>query len=120
MKANSFTFFVVMFSFVATSVCQAMGTEDDTAKLVHLDSVERADLNGAVSVAISSDGLFLYASAFKAASHVVCSRELETGKLTHVQTLQDADRLQGATSLRLSQDGRFAVAAAFTSKTISL
>ncbi len=89
-------------------------------RLVHLDTVKREDLNAVTSVLVSSDGRFVYASAYRAASHVVFSRDEKTGQLKHVQTVQNFERLAGATSFRLSRDERFAIAAAFRSKAISL
>ena len=94
--------------------------EVEEQRLAYLDSVKRDDLDAVTSVVVSSDGRFLYASAYQAASHVVFSRDQKTGKLTHIQTVQNVERLAGATALRLSRDERFAVAAAWRSKAISL
>ncbi len=88
--------------------------------LTLVESVVREDLGGTTSVVVSPDGRFLYASAYQAASHVVFARDAKTGKLEHVQTVQDEARLEGATALRLSTDGRLAVATAFRAKAVSL
>lgn len=88
--------------------------------LVHVESFQRGDLDAVTSVVVSSDGRFLYASAYQAASHVVFSRDQKTGKLTHLQTIQDRQRLSGATALRLSRDEKYAVTAAFRSKAVTL
>ncbi len=100
----------------------AAGADDveSPRRLAHIGLVQREDLDAVASVAISRDGRFLYASAYQAASHVVFARDKATGRLEHVQTIQNADLLAGATALRLSHDERFAVAAAFRSKAVSL
>jgi 6-phosphogluconolactonase (cycloisomerase 2 family) len=72
------------------------------------------------SVEVSQDGRFLYASAWRAATITVFERNPDSGELTEVQKLVDAENLQGATALRLSPDGRMAVASAFTSETTVL
>ena len=77
-------------------------------------------LNMVTSVEVSQDGRFLYASAWRAATITVFERDADSGELTEVQKLVDAENLQGATALRLSPDGRMAVASAFSSKTTVL
>ncbi len=81
---------------------------------------KRDDLGAPTSVVVSPDGKFLYASAWKSASHVVFKRDAASGKLEHVQTLSDAALLDGATDLRLSPDGKLAAAAAFRSQSVVL
>jgi len=77
-------------------------------------------LDSVTSVTISSDGRFLYASAWKAKTHTVFLRDLQTGKLTSLQTINDPGVLDGATALRLSNSGKLAASAAFRSKTLTL
>src|SRR5262245_35946233 len=91
---------------------------DGTPALVEVN--QREDLDAPTSVVVSPDGKFLYASAWKSASHVVFKRDAGSGKLTHVQTVQDATLLDGATDLRLSRDGTLAAAAAFRSQSVVL
>src|SRR5262245_57579057 len=91
---------------------------DGTPALVEVN--QREDLDAPTSVVVSPDGKFLYASAWRSASHVVFKRDAASGKLEHVQTLSDAALLDGATDLRLSPDGRFAAAAAFRSQSVVL
>jgi 6-phosphogluconolactonase (cycloisomerase 2 family) len=80
----------------------------------------RKDLGAPTSVEVSPDGKFLYASAWRSATHVVFKRDQGTGKLHHVQTITDPVLLDGATDLRLSNDGALAVAAAFRSQSVVL
>ena len=84
-----------------------------------VESTTHPDLGFVVSTVISNDGKFLYSSAWKANAVAVFSREKESGKITHLQSLKDPD-LAGAVCLRLSQDGKFAAACSFNAKTVTL
>lgn len=81
---------------------------------------QRTDLESLCAVVFSPDGKFVYASPWRIASHVVAAVDEETGKLSHVQTVEDGERIDGATGLRLSRDGTMAAAGSFRSKTVSL
>ena len=118
MTANALAILIAALSLSAPPSVRA--EEEAKHRLAYLESVQRDDLHAVSSVVVSSDGRFLYASAYQAAGHVVFSRDEKTGQLTHIQTVQDRARLLGATSLRLSRDERFAVAAAYGSKAVSL
>ncbi len=85
-------------------------------ELTLIEAVNRSDLAKVVRTALSPDGKFLYATCWNPGSLVVFSRDLQTGKLTHVQTIGKKPALAGATDLDLSPDGRFAVVVAFHSK----
>ena len=89
-------------------------------KLHFVDSVKRDDLMGVTSVEVSSDGKFLYASAYIAATINVFKRDAKSGRLKHVQSITDFASLRGATGVRLSPDGRYAAAGAFGSRTCVL
>jgi 6-phosphogluconolactonase (cycloisomerase 2 family) len=85
-----------------------------------IESVHRNDLAKVVRTELSGDGKFLYATCWNPGSVVVFARDGQTGKLTHVQTIDNKIDLGGATGLALSPDGRFAVVAAFQSKNVIL
>lgn len=103
------------------SIANGLSAQDASKeRLTYVESTEREDLDAVTSVVISSDGRFLYTSAYQAASHVVFARDMKSGELSHVQTVFERDLSQGATSLRLSKDNRFAVTAAFRSQAVTL
>lgn len=77
-------------------------------------------LSKVTSVEISKDGKFLYASAWDAATITVFRRDADSGALTEVQKVVDAENLSGSTALRLSEDGKMAAASAFRSQTAVL
>src|SRR5262245_36157062 len=87
--------------------------------LRHVGTTKHPGLLGAVTVALSPDGQFLYAQGFQANAVNTFRRNAATGTLTHVQTLADP-RIAGAVKLRLSPDGKLAVAACFAAKSIGL
>ena len=68
-------------------------TRDDKGegRLKHVEAEVRDDLDGVVTAAISNDGKFLYASAWKGGTLVVFARDAATGKLDHKQTIADTD-----------------------------
>jgi 6-phosphogluconolactonase (cycloisomerase 2 family) len=90
------------------------------AELTLIEHVRRSDLAKVVRTELSPDGKFLYAICWNPGTLVAFSRDLRTGKLTHIQTVGDNPELAGGTGLALSPDGRFAVVAAFRSKAIIL
>ena len=102
------------------------GAQDDDKKKIAdgtpvlVQRFQRDDLESLCAVDFSPDSKFIYASPWSIAAHVVAAVDEKTGKLSHVQTLQDADRIDGATGLRLSEDGQLAAAGAFRSNTVSL
>ena len=86
-------------------------------ELMLLEAVERADLAKVTFVTISPDGKFLYARlAGNPGTLIVFARDLETGKLTHVQTFDGQPELAGAACVELSPDARLAVVVAFQSR----
>jgi 6-phosphogluconolactonase (cycloisomerase 2 family) len=87
-------------------------------QFVHSES--RPELRYAVSATVSTDGKFVYAAAWQGHSICVYSRDAKTGRLNHLQTIQDQNNLSGAISLRLSPDGGYALATAFLSQTAVL
>jgi 6-phosphogluconolactonase (cycloisomerase 2 family) len=89
-------------------------------RLSHVATVARDDLGAVTSVEVSPDGKFLYASAWRSATHVVFRRDATTGKLEHLQTVEDRERLDGATALRLAKESDLAAAASFRSKCVVL
>ncbi|MCQ3977303.1 MAG: hypothetical protein DPW09_28060 [Anaerolineae bacterium] len=72
-------------------------------------------LNGAFSVAVSSDGKHLYAASSDDDAVAVFSRNATTGALTFVEAqkdgLNDVDGLNGAFSVAVSSDGKHLYAA---------
>lgn len=109
-----FSAFVVSVAgaFEADTVIEESPTD---GRLEFVAGVPRDSLDSVTSVSISSDGKFLYASAWQAAAVNVFARNVETGELTHLQEIVDSDNLDGATALRLSPDEKYAVATAFRS-----
>ncbi len=95
-------------------------TEEATSHLTLVQKFTRDDLSSVTSVDYSPDGRFLYASTWRVGTHVVASVDKETGKLTHVQTIEGEARLNGAAGLRLSRDGSLAAAGAFRAETVTL
>jgi 6-phosphogluconolactonase (cycloisomerase 2 family) len=91
-----------------------------SAELTLIESLRRSDLAKVVRTELSPDGKFLYATCWNPGSVVVFARDDQSGRLTHVQTIDNKIDLRGATGLALSPDGRFAVVAAFESKNIIL
>lgn len=89
-------------------------------RYTYVGSVERGDLNGVTSVAVSPDGEHLYAAAWRPATISRYDRDPLTGDLDHQQTITDSEVLGGAVALRLSPDGRHAVATAFNSQAVVL
>ncbi len=78
------------------------------------------ELASVTSVAISPQGKFLYASAWRVKANSAFTRDPQNGKLTALQTVSDPQLLDGATALRLSNSGKLAVSASFRSKTLTL
>jgi 6-phosphogluconolactonase (cycloisomerase 2 family) len=93
-----------------------LNTSGEASELVLVETITRDDLAKVVSSVISPDGKFLYASCWNPGALVVFARDIEMGKLTHVQTVADRPDLRGATGVALSPDARFAVLATFASK----
>jgi 6-phosphogluconolactonase (cycloisomerase 2 family) len=95
-------------------------TSGVATELTLVETITRDDLAKVVSSVISPDGKFLYASCWDPGALVIFARDIETGKLTHVQTVTGKPDLRGATGVALSPDARFAVLAAFQSKDVFL
>ena len=85
-----------------------------------LASARHESLAGAVTVALSPDGKFLYAPGFQANSMCIFARDEATGGLRHVASVVDADQLNGAVSLKISPDGKLAAAVSFRAKSVAL
>lgn len=88
--------------------------------LQFLDSVSLPELSYVVSAAVSADGKFLYAAAWRGNTVCVFSRDANSGRLELIQTIDDAEMLSGAIAVRLSPDGKYALATAFLSQTAIL
>lgn len=88
--------------------------------LTHVETVKRKDLDGVNCGVISVDGKYLYSTAWRSNTIGVFKRNQETGKLTHVQSLNSERDLQGTTAVSLSPNGKYTVASAFQSKTMVL
>jgi 6-phosphogluconolactonase (cycloisomerase 2 family) len=88
--------------------------------LRHIGSIRHEALLGAVTLAISPDGRFVYVPAFQTSAVNVFRRDAATGHLEHQATLADAAQLGGIVTLRLSPDGKYAVGACFRAKSIAL
>jgi 6-phosphogluconolactonase (cycloisomerase 2 family) len=97
-----------------TSVTPSNPTSSGELTLV--EAVNPNDLATVVRSAISPDGRFLYAVCWNPGTLVIFARDLDTGNLTHVQTIDNKPELSGAGSVALSPDGRSAVVVAFRSK----
>lgn len=96
----------------------ALETGEGRLKLV--EPTIHDDLDGAVSATVSGDGKFVYSAAWRSAKLTAFGRDPATGKLTHKQTILDADSLAGTTALALSPDGKLAIASAFQSQSAVL
>jgi 6-phosphogluconolactonase (cycloisomerase 2 family) len=86
--------------------------------LRYINSIKHEGLAGAVTVAISPDGRFVYGQGFQAHSVNAFRRDEVTGELTHVQTIADPENLAGAVKLRFSNDGKQAVVACYAAKSV--
>lgn len=73
-----------------------------------------------VGVAISGDRRHAYTAAYGAKTIGVFSRDLKTGELTGIETIQDSNLLDCVTAARLSPDNRFLITAAFRSNAVVL
>jgi 6-phosphogluconolactonase (cycloisomerase 2 family) len=76
----------------------------------HRDGMANVDgIDGASSVAVSGDGLHVYAAGLDDNAIAVFARDPVTGRLTFVETQRDGmagvDGLEGASSVTLSADG---------------
>jgi len=81
------------------------------AGLRFCSTIERADLNSAISAAVSPDGTFLYVAASTGQTASVYRFDAATKSLQHVQSISDPQDMLGVSALRLSPDGRLVVAA---------
>jgi 6-phosphogluconolactonase (cycloisomerase 2 family) len=88
--------------------------------LRHVASATHVDLNGAVNVALSPDGSFVYSPGWRSNAINIFRRNAATGALVHQATLVDGEHLAGVVHVRLSPDGKLAVATSFNSKTVCL
>ncbi len=91
-----------------------------SGELTLIDTVSRNDLMKVVRTEFSPDGKFLYATCWNPGALVTFARDVQTGKLTHVQTIAGNPELAGAGGLTISPDGRLAVVTAFQSKAVIL
>jgi 6-phosphogluconolactonase (cycloisomerase 2 family) len=87
-----------------------------SAELTLVESVHRSDLAKVTHTELSPNAKFLYATSWNPGSIVVFARDVQTGLLTHVQTVDNKLDLRGAAGIALSPNGRFAVVPAFQSK----
>ncbi|MEY3219565.1 MAG: hypothetical protein RIT27_922 [Pseudomonadota bacterium] len=76
-------------------------------------------LNGAVAVAVSPDGGFVYAAGFSDKSIATFSRQ-SNGKLTFVETYTNTTNLNGINNLIISADGKFVYVAALFGNGIAI
>jgi 6-phosphogluconolactonase (cycloisomerase 2 family) len=88
--------------------------------LVSLEIVKRDDLRGACGISLSPDGKFLYVAAWRTNTIATFRRDERAGKIEHVQSLTDPERLNGVTCVCVSPDGKWALAVAFNSKKATL
>jgi 6-phosphogluconolactonase (cycloisomerase 2 family) len=86
----------------------------------HLSTVATAELNGAVNLALSPDGKFLYCPSWRTNSICILRTNPVSGGLERHGTLFDGERLNGVVQVRLSQDGKQAVATSFRAKSVCL
>ncbi len=96
------------------------GSPSVSGLLEPVASEPREDLQSVVGIAVSSDGKYVYAAAYRSSAAVVFARDPQSGLLTHIQTFSDKTNLFGAVSIRLSPGGRYATVASFVSKTVAL
>lgn len=102
----------------AARILRALGQEG--VGLVSLEMVKRDDLRGACGISLSPDGKFLYVAAWRTNTIAAFRRDEASGKLQHLQSLADPERLSGVTCVRISPDGKWALAVAFRSKKVTL
>lgn len=112
--------FGACFSLLLSTLSSQQTLAQNTVTHKHIQTIERADLASVCGTTISPDQKFLYASAWSSNSIVICRRDAETGKLEHVDTLNDDEKLHGNTSVDFSPDGKLAVATAFRNHSVSL
>ncbi len=91
-----------------------------SGELTLIETVSRSDLMKVVRTEFSPDEKFLYAACWDPGALVIFARDPQTGKLTHVQTIDGNPELAGAGGLAISPDGRLAVVTAFHSKAVIL
>jgi 6-phosphogluconolactonase (cycloisomerase 2 family) len=109
-------------SVTPTSVSSHGSAQRSTAsgELTLVESISRSDLMKVVRTEFSPDAKFLYATCWNPGALVTFARDVQTGKLTHVQTIDGNPELAGAGGLAISPDGRLAVVTAFQSKAVIL
>jgi len=97
------------------------GVDAESSKTLKIvQNIERDSLKGVVGISTSSDGRFLYASAYTSAAIHAFSIDQQTGKLTLIEDIIDRAKLRGVTDFCLSPDGKTGVASAFASKAATL
>ncbi len=85
-----------------------------------IETQQLATLDRVVSVEISPDGRFLYAAAYNANALSVFEIAADTGRLTLVETIQDAEKLAGVVAMRLTPKKNLAAAVSFRSRSLTL
>jgi 6-phosphogluconolactonase (cycloisomerase 2 family) len=85
---------------------------------VHEDEDGVQGLGGAVSVAVSGDGRFVYVAGREDDSLVVFARDAQSGKLRFVETKRERDF--GPTSLAIAPDGRHVYVSGFDASAIAI
>lgn len=112
--------FTLLFSCVQPR--ETVQTSETTGReaFAYVASVQRPELTGITSVAVSPDGRYLYTAAFQASTIGTFKRDPETGILTAPTFISDGRNLSGVVALRLSEDGNRAAATAFVSQTVTL
>ena len=98
----------------------AVSGTDTAGRLRLVESFDRSDLAGANSLTMSGDGRALYATGYKAYNIVAFARDPASGKLNHLDTYEDGQKLCMVVGFRLSPDGRRAAAAAVSSGAVVL
>ena len=103
--------FLVCLLFSLTSNSQRVYAAFGDFVEVHKDGVSGIDgLGGAINIAISPDGKYLYSVGDTDNSMTIFSRNSDTGQLTYLETLRDGvgpvDGLRGAHGLAISPDGK--------------
>jgi len=101
------------------AVCSARAGDGAETDLVQVQTLALPYLASVTSVAVSSDGRFLYAAAFNSGTVAVCVRDPQTGLLEGRDEIATPD-LQAAVRINLSKSNEYAAAAAFGANAVTL